>query len=230
MKLKDDENKRSIRFEASTMAELKKLSALRNVYVSDLVREFVKKGLAINSYQEDTDLIREIVREELKNVLEPQINRIVKMLMKIGKVSAGTMYSNLSVIQHIVASDPKGELFQYTCAFLRWLGYNVVVLDFNNPLKSDRYNLLQPIIDAIDDDNIPEATEYVWDLVSILVGEAKGEKIWNNGEASTIACAIMSVVYDNREGENRKYQTLTNVYYFIAEMCNLVGKKMPIVE
>lgn len=132
--------------------------------------------------------------------------------------------------ESIVASDPKGELFQYTCAFLRWLGYNVVVLDFKNPLKSDRYNLLQPIIDAIDDDNIPEATECVWDLVSILVGEAKGEKIWNNGEASTIACAIMSVVYDNREGENRKYQTLTNVYYFIAEMCKPVGKKMPIVE
>jgi hypothetical protein len=96
-----DELKRSIRFEASTMEELKKLAALRGVYVSDIVREFIKKGLAINSYKEDTELIREIVREELKDVLEPQINRIVKILMKIGKVSAGTMYSNLNLIQHL---------------------------------------------------------------------------------------------------------------------------------
>ena len=132
--------------------------------------------------------------------------------------------------ESIIVSDPKGELFQYTSAYLKRLGYNVIVLDFKNPLRSQRYNLLQPIIDAIDDDNIPQATECVWDLVSILVGEAKGEKIWTNGEASTIACAIMSVVFDNKEGEKRKYQTLTNVYYFIAEMCKPVGKKMPIVE
>lgn len=105
MKLKNEENKRSIRFETSTMEELKKLAALRNIYVSDIVREFVKKGLAINSYKEDTELIREIVREELKNVLEPQINRIVKMLMKIGKAAAGTMYSNLNLIQHITDQD-----------------------------------------------------------------------------------------------------------------------------
>lgn len=132
--------------------------------------------------------------------------------------------------ESMVISDLKGELNQYTAEFLKRLGYKVVVLDFKNPLKSDRYNLLQPVIDAIDDDNIPLATECVWDLVSILVGEAKGEKIWTNGEASTIACAIMAVVYDNREGERRKYQTLTNVYYFIAEMCKPVNKKLPIVE
>jgi type IV secretion system protein VirD4 len=159
-------------------------------------------------------------------------------LMCIGATRSGK--SRTLVIQSIclmalagesmVISDLKGELNQYTSNFLKLLGYKVVVLDFKNPLKSDRYNLLQPIIDAIDDDNIPQATECVWDLVGILVGEAKGEKIWTNGEASTIACAIMAVVYDNREGENRKYQTLTNVYYFIAEMCKPIGKKMPIVE
>lgn len=132
--------------------------------------------------------------------------------------------------ESMIISDLKGELNQYTSFFLKLLGYKVVVLDFKNPLKSDRYNLLQPIIDAIDEDNVPKATECVWDLVGILVGEAKGEKIWTNGEASTIACAIMAVVYDNREGEKRKYQTLTNVYYFIAEMCKPIGKKMPIVE
>lgn len=138
---------------------------------------------------------------------------------------------NLGVAgESMVISDPKSELYQYTTLFLQRLGYKVIVLDFKNPLKSHSYNLLQPIIDAIDDDNIPQATECVWDLVSILVGEAKGEKIWTNGEASTIACAIMSVVYDNQEGEKRKYQTLTNVYYFIAEMCKPIGKFMPIVE
>ncbi len=159
-------------------------------------------------------------------------------LLGIGATRSGK--SRTMVIQSIcflalagesmIVSDLKGELNQYTGTFLKRLGYNVITLDFKNPLKSDRYNLLQPIIDAIDEDNLPKATECVWDLVGILVGDAKGEKIWNNGEASTIACAIMSVVYDNREGERRKYQTLTNVYYFIAEMCKPIGKNIPIVE
>ena len=57
----EDKNKRSNLFEASTMKELKKLAGRTNVTVSD------------------------IVREELKDVLEPQVNRIAKMFMKIGK-------------------------------------------------------------------------------------------------------------------------------------------------
>jgi len=104
-KERGDELKRSIRFEATMMNEIKKVAALRNISVSDVVREYVKKGLAIDSYKEDTNLIREIVREELKDVLEPQVNRIAKMLMKIGKVAAGTMYSNISLIQLINEYD-----------------------------------------------------------------------------------------------------------------------------
>lgn len=99
--LRGDELKRSIRFEADTIKEVQKLAAMRNVSVSDIVREYVKKGLTIDSYKEETELIAEIVRQELKDILEPQINRIVKMLMKIGKVSAGTMYSNINLIQLI---------------------------------------------------------------------------------------------------------------------------------
>lgn len=113
-----DELKRSIRFEATTMNEIKKVAALRNISVSDVVREYVKKGLTIDSYKEDTNLIGEIVREELKDVLEPQVNRIVKMLMKIGKVSAGTMYSNLNLIQQI-ADQEQQEFYEMVNRSLR---------------------------------------------------------------------------------------------------------------
>lgn len=127
-------------------------------------------------------------------------------------------------------SDPKGELYNYTNPFLKRLGYEVICLDFKNPLRSDRYNYLQPIIDAIDENDIPKAVDATWDITSQLVGEAKGEKIWTNGEASIIAASIIAVVYDNRIGNRRKYQNMTNAYYFIAEMCKTIGKTMPIVE
>lgn len=132
--------------------------------------------------------------------------------------------------ESMILSDPKGELYQYTYPFLERLGYEVIAIDFKNPLKSDRYNFLEPVIEAVDNNDIAKAIDATWDLTSQLVGEPKGERIWADGEASIIASAIMSVVYDNRKGKNRKYQNMTNVYYFISEMCKAVGNSMPIVE
>ncbi|WP_018305479.1 VirD4-like conjugal transfer protein, CD1115 family [Desulfitobacterium hafniense] len=132
--------------------------------------------------------------------------------------------------ESMVLSDPKGELFDYTAPFLKRLGYDVYAIDFKSPQKSDRYNFLQPIIEAVDRDDLAAAVDSIWDLTSSLVGEAKGERIWNDGEASTIAAAIMAVVYDNREEEKHKYRNMTNTYFFIAEMCKTINNKMPIVE
>lgn len=132
--------------------------------------------------------------------------------------------------ESMIISDPKGELWSYTAPFLDRLGYEVITIDFKNPLKSQCYNFLQPIIDAVDRNDIAKAIDATWDLTAALVGEPKGERIWTDGEASIIASAIMSVVYDNREAKNRKYQNLTNVYFFIAEMCKTINNKMPIIE
>lgn len=129
--------------------------------------------------------------------------------------------------ESIIASDPKGELVDYTKPYLEKLGYEVYTINYDEPLYSDNWNYLQPIIDFVDAGDIPAAIDATWDLTSQLVGEAKGEKIWNDGEASMIAAGIMAVVYDNREGEYKKYQNLPNVYYFLINMCKpvVIGKK-----
>ncbi|MDA3845319.1 MAG: type IV secretory system conjugative DNA transfer family protein, partial [Vallitaleaceae bacterium] len=56
--------------------------------------------------------------------------------------------------ESMIISDPKGELYSYTFPFLEKKGYEVICIDFKNPLKSNRYNFLQPVIDAIDQDDI----------------------------------------------------------------------------
>lgn len=132
--------------------------------------------------------------------------------------------------ESMIISDPKGELYQYTLPFLKRLGYKVYAIDFRSPLKSDEYNFLQPIINAIDNDDIPGAIEATWDITATLVGETKGERIWRDGEASTIAAAIMAVVFENRHEGLQIYQNMTNVYYFIARMTKAVNKTMPIIE
>ena len=131
--------------------------------------------------------------------------------------------------ESLVISDPKAELFHYTSKFLKKLGYEVICLDFKNPEKSTRYNLLQPVIDAVNSDNMERAEMYAWDITNILVGDnVSNEKIWENGEKSTIAAAILCVVVDNKK--RPEYQNLTNVYWFIAEMSKSVGGKTPMSE
>ena len=130
--------------------------------------------------------------------------------------------------ESVCVSDPKAELYQYTSVFLKKLGYEVLCLDFKTPAKSMRYNLLQPIIEAINNEDTDRAEMLAWDLTNNLVGKSQGEKIWTNGECSIIAAAILCVVCDNRK--RPELQNMTNVYWFISEMCKTIGGKMPILE
>ena len=131
--------------------------------------------------------------------------------------------------ESMVISDPKAELFHYTSEYLKKLGYDVICLDFKNPEKSSRYNLLQPVIDALKENDKERAEMYAWDITNILVGDnSSNEKIWENGEKATIAAAILCVVFDNMN--HPQYQNLTNVYWFIAKMSKAIGNKIPMVE
>ena len=114
-------------------------------------------------------------------------------------------------------SDVKGELYLYTSEKLKELGYDVIAIDYINFLKSNWYNFLDIVINAVEDNNVPLAESLVSDMVNILVEKNdKTEPIWKNGEMSVIKTAIMAVVLENKG--KREYQTLTNAYYFIAEM------------
>ncbi len=73
------------------------------------------------------------------------------------------------------------------------------------------------VINAVEDNNIPLAEAIINDIVNVLVERNdKTEPIWVNGEMSVIKTAIMAVVLENKG--KRQYQTLTNAYYFVAEM------------
>ena len=114
-----------------------------------------------------------------------------------------------------VISDVKGEIYYYTHLYAEASGYQTIPFDLRNPKKSVHYNFLQPILDAFKEGDSERVIDYTWDLVSVFVGEQKGEPIWYNGECATIAAAILIVALEAPE----EYRNLTNVYYFLANMC-----------
>ena len=72
----------------------------------------------------------------------------------------------------IIPQDLASQTIQIALnGILKELGYNVIALDFINFLKSNHYNFLDLVINAVEDDNIPLAESLVNDIVNILVIE-----------------------------------------------------------
>lgn len=171
-------------------------------------------------------------KEEQIYFVDENIHSLTVGATRSGKTRSVVLQTigNLALAgESMILSDPKGELYQYTYPYLISKGYKIITLDFKNPTKSNKYNFLQPVIDAVNREDYRKAEEYAWDITASLVGDDNGhtEKIWRDGEMSVIAGAIMSVVFDNKN--NPEYQNLTNVYMFISEMCKTVGNnQMPI--
>lgn len=130
--------------------------------------------------------------------------------------------------ENIFAVDLKSELRDYTEDAAKRYGYETICIDFIHPYQSDRKNFLEPVIQALRRNDISRAIEETWSLVSQLVGEPpeNGEKLWNSGEAATLAASIMAVCYDNQD--HPEYQNLTNVFYFITEMCSDYRGALPL--
>ena len=163
----------------------------------------------------------------------------------------------------VLVSDVKGEIYYYTKEFAKKHGYDIEVIDLNNPMKSSHYNFLQPVIDAIEEGKAKhkkkiedlmkiikdekqdlqkiaviakkievlkadyswtdKAQDRTWDLVSILVGEPKGEPIWYNGETATLAASILAICLE----APYLCQNFYNLYMFIGYMAQpnpLTGK------
>ena len=119
--------------------------------------------------------------------------------------------------ESMILSDPKGELFCYTNEFLKNLGYEVIALDFEEPEKSNSYNFLQNVIDYVNEGDMTRAIDSVEDIVDMLVQKGSNEPIWENGEKSVLAFAILLVVIENKK--RPEYQNLTNAYHFLSKMC-----------
>ena len=70
---------------------------------------------------------------------------------------------NLALAEEsMIISDPKSELYHYTSKYLKQQGYKIITIDFKNPMKSTRYNFLQPVIDAVNRNDYRMAEENKW--------------------------------------------------------------------
>lgn len=153
---------------------------------------------------------KEIVQEEKKSVIKFLIKKIFPK-----KEKAEEETERIERGKSFIAVDVKKEIYLFMGEKLKDEGMKEIVLDFDNPLKSMRYNYMMYINEAIDKNDISSAIEKTWDLVSQFVGIPKGEPLWTDGNSSVLASCILSVSMDAPKGN----RNLPNVHKFIGTMC-----------
>lgn len=181
----------------------------------------VAKNGKVKGLSENAGMIvnyTKIGTKEMIHYLDKAVNAIILGATRCGKTRRLLMTStwlNLLCGINLLLVDVKGEIYAFTHKFAESLGYEVRTIDFRYPDKSMHFNSLQEINQLLHQKKISAAVNKAWDIVSVLVGEPKGERIWTDGQCATIAAAILIIAQDAPEWA----KNLTNVYYFLAYMC-----------
>lgn len=121
--------------------------------------------------------------------------------------------------ESMILTDPKGELYKKTHRFLKLMGYNVVLLDFRDPGRGNRWNLMDPVNRAVKTGNLSEAVQHASSISHMLVHQSpdsnKGDQIWNNGAESVIQALSLAVAM---EAPDDAQKHMTSVYKMLGEL------------
>lgn len=95
----------SVCVDDNTYESVNNIAKSENISLADATREIIKKGLAAEWVDENKDLISSIVREELKAVLKPNIERLAALSSKSGHMAATAAFLNVQALMDLVPND-----------------------------------------------------------------------------------------------------------------------------
>ncbi|MDR0311660.1 MAG: ribbon-helix-helix protein, CopG family [Acidobacteriota bacterium] len=99
--------KRSVDLSSKTYEALQQIAAAQHKPVSELIRKYINDGMNVDRASADIDFIRKQIREELDNMLKPQINRLAKLLMRIGMMTVSFCYFNSKLVHMFAPLDER---------------------------------------------------------------------------------------------------------------------------
>ena len=97
--------KRSVVFSTENLEQIEKLAIKKNVFASDIIREFVGKGLAVNGYEENIDTITAIIHQEIEASIKSLANRLAGMINRLTIISAAGYYANIAAVSDLIDKD-----------------------------------------------------------------------------------------------------------------------------
>lgn len=114
----------NVTFSEKDFEELNKLEKMTGKKKSEIVREFYFKGLQIDGANEGLGIIAEVIHEQLKSILDPQVERLASISAKSAITSATSMYLNAQALVDFVPKEKQKEFVEvYEKARLKGIAY-----------------------------------------------------------------------------------------------------------
>jgi len=93
----------TIKVAPSTYKSLQKLAAKNNRNMSDVVRGFIDKGMTVDGYKDDINLITGLIRQTVHTEMEMTANRLEKMMFKMGIISASNYFLAVRMLSDVIS-------------------------------------------------------------------------------------------------------------------------------
>lgn len=102
----------SVIVDKETHELLKKLAESKNESMANVIRDTIKKGLASEWIDENTELVANIVRQQMEAVIKPHVERLAKIGSKSGHMSATATFLNVQALQDLVPKEKRKNVIE----------------------------------------------------------------------------------------------------------------------
>lgn len=179
----------------SRWAEKKEMqSALKKIYVDEKTIDaagipIISDGLEV--WVDDGESHSLIIGTTGSGKTRRLVDPMIKILAKKG--------------ESIILTDPKGELYEDSADLLRELGYNVIVLNFRDPIKGNAWNPLRLPYDLYVEGNQDKSIELLDDLALNILYEEKNnssaDPFWEKTSADYFTGLSLGLFEDATVGQ-----------------------------
>lgn len=101
-----------VKFHQEVFEQIETISKKEGVSLSETVRNLVNKGLSERVLEENTDLIVDIVRQQVDAVMTPHIERLAKISSKSGHMSATAAFLNVQALMDLVPDEKRKDVIE----------------------------------------------------------------------------------------------------------------------
>lgn len=213
------------------------------------------KEIKENFYEENINNINETGFPVFfsKNLKKVYFDRDTPHYVYLGSTGSGksvtaviptcTFIANAKIKRSVFVTDPKGEIYHTTSKMFEQNGYNILTIDFRHPEKSNKLNILEPIIveyekyldnisksnkkkisaeDKLNYNNIAmsslaETNRLIKSLANMIMQDKveQNDPFWNNSAQSLLEGIIGFYLEEYRDNKIKREQiTMTSIRKF----------------
>jgi hypothetical protein len=85
------------------LEQIEKVAAKKNVFASDVIRDYVNKGLSVTGYEDNIELISGIIRQVVSAEIGRQANRLAAMLFKVGIITSSNYFLAVKMLSDVIS-------------------------------------------------------------------------------------------------------------------------------